>query len=292
MTYPPGSPIAPAPRTKSQYAYTRGLDYLRRRSLEHLTVANALTHAWPREVGARGSLDVCDYGAGFGDLCVATLHALRRTYHDQASFRVDVVDSDPSLLGYASNALQARGYRARKLTPQAFAKERRSYDLILASHVLYYISDRPAAIANFASRLTPGGRLGVVLRSDACDTYRIRSAVRQAPGVVPPEPGRPRLRVSDVETMIRDVGLHQGTQEVVATFEVPARDVRHRDLYSNTPTTDATEFIRFVGHIPTTSNARHSAASVVEQELDKRLCRDAYVFRIATSIVTGSAETT
>jgi hypothetical protein len=208
----------------------------------------------------------------------------------QAGSIVDVVDLDPRLLAYASEALGACGYSARKLTPKTFHQQSRRYQLILASHVLYYISDRPAAVADLAQRLTRGGQLAVILRSDACDTYSIRSAVRNAPSVVPPEPGRPRLRVADVEGMLRSVGLYPRTEQVIATFRVPVSDVRHRDLYSADPSTDATEFIRFVGHIPTTTNARSSAASAVEQELAARLDGDSYTFRIATAVVTGSTD--
>ncbi len=276
-------------RTRSQYAYTRGLDYLRRRSREHVAIADALTQLWPLDEKQRPDFDLCDYGTGFGDLCVATLQALDNHFDKPVNFQIDVVDSDLSLLAYAGTALQACGFHPHKLTPHAFEEREQRYDLILASHVLYYVPDRLTAIKGLARRLRPGGQLVVILRSDACDTYIIRSAVRQAPGVVPPEPGRPRLHVNDVETMLQGAGLRQSTDEILTTFEVPVEDVRHGDLYSNAPTTDATEFIRFVGHIPASPKPRRSAVLAIEQELAKRRSRDSYVFRIATSIVTGRA---
>jgi SAM-dependent methyltransferase len=275
-----------APPASDGYAYTRGLDYLRRRSGEHRRIATLLAEEYG-PAPATKTLRVCDYGSGFGDLCNALLGRLAGCEFRALRGSVDLIDSDQRLLAYAAHELVSSGHRVRTLTPPAFFQARADYDLIVASHVLYYLSDRPGTVQAFAQKLRHDGLLAITARSASCDTFLIRSAVREAPNVVPPEPGRPRLYVADIEAMVRNAGLSTNTRTLTMTVRFPVNDVCWDDLYAGRPSTDATEFVRFVGHIPGAEPARYAGVAAVECELGARRSGDSYIINIGTSVVTG-----
>jgi SAM-dependent methyltransferase len=230
---------------------------------------------------------MCDYGSGFGDLINALISALSENRLGLAKAWVDLIDSDRGLLSYAAQELLASGHRVSTFAPSDFSPVRRSYDFVVASHVLYYVSDRPALVQQFAHMLARNGLLAITARAASCDTFRIRSAVRAAPHVVPPEPGRPRLYVADVEAMVRNAGLACATHTITMGVRFPVRDVCWEDLYEGRPCNDVTEFVRFVGHIPSEQPARQAAVEAVEGELSTRRAGESYVIRIGTAVVTG-----
>ena len=117
--------------------------------------------------------------------------------------------------------------------------------------MLYYIRDRGALVTHLANRLTSGGALSIVIRSETCVTYHVRSVMRAATsGAGRTQPATaPRVTCGGVAAAMRAAGLRVNAASVDFDVCLPTRELLFQDLVTGTPSTDATEFLRFMGHV-------------------------------------------
>jgi len=112
--------LVPAPATPGlglsaateprEYAYARGLDYLRRAGAEHELLSALLMRHWaPTSAGTPvTSPRFCDYGSGFGDLTSSLLGMTLREGLPRTC-AVDLVDPDERLRDYAKQRVAREG---------------------------------------------------------------------------------------------------------------------------------------------------------------------------------------
>lgn len=280
--------VAPRPQG---YPYSQGLDYLRRESEEHILLSRHIERHWLTSFSSAPgrALHACDYGTGFGDVGRGVFSAI--SARTGAALRVDLVDTDPQLLAYSASTLSQSGHLSvRSLAPTHFVTSRRHYDFLLASHVLYYVADRKALVALLIRRMRKHGQLSLVLRSDRCDTFRIRSAIRRATEVTSgPSTSRPpasRITASSVANQMRRAKLAVTLSTLPFRLAIPVDAVRADELLLPHSPSEATEFVRFLGHLQC-GRSNQEALAVLIDELDTRRDGDHYQFNFEDTIITG-----
>src|SRR5579875_2990007 len=101
--------------------------------------------------GGRGAARILDIGCGTGSLWT--------TNRERIGPHWDLTLGDTSA-GMIETVRQALGPAARYVVAdvQQLPFEDSSFDIVLANHMLYHVPDRPAAFAEVARVLRPGGR--------------------------------------------------------------------------------------------------------------------------------------
>lgn len=271
------------------YPYSRGLDYLRRHTPEHTAVAHRIIDHWFGETPREGGLRLCDYGAGFGDLSHAVLDGVAAKEPPASVNSVTTIDRDARLADFAARRLRNRAGEALLVRAGTQLDPRDGcFDLVLAAHVLYYVSDRAAVVSRLATQLGRAGALTIVIRADTCDTFAIRSALRGSERTPGDQVATPRVTDASVKAMLAGAGLRLRHSTVALRLTVPRCNVRLDDLLQHRPSTDETELLRFLGHFDA---QRHgdASATVFAAELDRRLEAGRYAFDLRTSVITGTA---
>jgi 2-polyprenyl-3-methyl-5-hydroxy-6-metoxy-1,4-benzoquinol methylase len=121
------------------------------------------------------------------------------------------------------------------------------FDLIIASHLLYYVHQVEEVITKLYHALSPSGLLCTIARMSDADSFQIRKLFRVARGE-DVEAGLSGERLRELAECMR---LNVSFQIVVSHIEIPARDVsvflqnaHHRALHNN-----ATAWIiKLMGH--------------------------------------------
>ncbi len=290
-----GDPLGRGTRRPTGYLYAQGLDYLRRFSGENAVLTTQLLKDWRAGLSTPRceSLSICDYGSGFGDLMLQLVARFGVMAPLGTSFRIDLVDDDIDLRDYAASTIRRiASVEATPLSSQEFSASMARYDLILASHVFYYIEDRSALLHRLISRLRPGGKISVVLRADDCATFMVRSAIRNATSEATARarqgPARARITATGIENQMKRSLLDVHTAQRTFRLNVPRADVQIADLYSSAPSSEATEFVRLLGHLPTRGSLNPKVVDTLLSELDSRVDGDNFAFRLSDCVVTGS----
>lgn len=117
----------------------------------------------------RPGLRVLDAGCGFGMVTLALLESLREGHWDYQC--IDAFDLTPAMLRRFQETVKARGIprvqlrQADVLALRSLPPSWVNYDLILSASMLEYLpkQDLPRALAGLRARLSPRGRLLVVI---------------------------------------------------------------------------------------------------------------------------------
>jgi hypothetical protein len=177
--------------------------------------------------------------------------------------------------------------RARSLSAREFAADDLVQDLILAAHVLYYVEDRHGVLMTLAGRLRPGGALSVVLRDQSCVTFGLRTAMRNAVGGDQTPKGAPtRITAAGAQSTMAEAGLSVRSEAFTFEIRIPASEVRYDDLVRVGPTSDETEFLRFLGHIDGAATDSRAVRAFVD-ELQKCERGGYLTLRFVDSVITG-----
>jgi SAM-dependent methyltransferase len=281
-------------RAHSPYPYLQGLDYLRAHSTEQEALAETVGGLWgPTALNKppNSRLRICDYGCGFGDLILDVLSRLSPRPRG-GHLDIELVDINPPVARHAGRLLEARLPASTiASTPKRFFRSVGNFDLILASHVLYYVRDRDGVVAALLKRLNPGGTASVVLRSELCDTFAIRSAIRSA---TPPAQrsgwiSTKRVTSGGVASVIDSHALEVTTCTRHSEIRVPAEEVDLSELGSTGPVRPAAELIRLIAHIPPGTLVADSVTDALRRELHSRLDGSTYRFALADEIVSGTS---
>lgn len=98
-------------------------------------------------------LDILELGCGSGQLWQDNLPKL------PAHWRVTLSDTSAAMLATAQQALPARRFRFATINAEQLSLAPASVDVIIANHMLYHLSDVPAALEAIARSLRPQGCL-------------------------------------------------------------------------------------------------------------------------------------
>lgn len=263
-----GRPETVAHGPADSYPYIRGLDHLRDLSQENEALARSVAESWLRTAEGASHLRVCDFGSGLGDLILSTLS--KPLFGQARKIDIELVDSDLMLAEHAGALVKRElGACARSTTPDRFLADDRAYDLILAAHVLYYVKSRSSLIASLLNRLAPGGSACFVVRSEECDTYKIRSAVRPTQAR---DAGMPIRRVtpdSVVQTIERHgYSAHLRKEELEVLM--PIDDSSIDEALSSGAVSLTAEVIRLLAHVVPGDEASSEFRRSLENELAAR----------------------
>jgi hypothetical protein len=274
---------------RGSYPYLRGLDHLRALSGEAEVLAKSLAEIWRSSAVGKDSLAVCDFGCGFGDLTLGILSHLRPT--EIQNVTVDLIDKDQALADSARCLLERQtGVRAVASTPDHLFTRGGSYDLILASHVLYYVADRGRLITSLLDHIAWGGTVCFVLRAEQCDTFKIRSAVRSAEGpcagpasqrVTPATragPASQRVTPATVVDVAEAYGASASVNEIELNVEMDFDGSELADAFSRGPVSLGAEMIRLLAHLPASGVVTGSVKARLEDELCAR--REGRILRL------------
>jgi hypothetical protein len=235
------------------------------------------------------ALHVCDFGSGFGDIADSLLANLANATLSPSACALDLVDSDERLATYAERRLSAVPWvAARAVTPDQFFASPLKYDAIFGAHVLYYLTDRSRAISILANRLSTRGILSLIVRSERCATFAIRTTVRTIEDDREDPPARPpRITDNMIAIDLAALGLAVSVESLKSAVRVPKRDVDFAALYTGDPSTEATEFIRFLAHFPLGALIDPVKVSAVLDHLDAWLTADEYVLNLESTVITA-----
>lgn len=195
--------------------------------------------------------DVLDVGCGNGDLIETVIDKLIITRNDV--IKVVLIEPDKELLSEAKMKLgkfeKIMLSGVEKTIEQALESENwaQKFDLIIASHVFYYIKNIKKTIMNLYKLININGRLCLIARDVDSDTYKLRMLYRTYAGL-------------DISSMvsgqflinaIRDLGLHYSYESITSNVILPNTDVDElflamdeNELSSN----NAAWIIKLMGH--------------------------------------------
>lgn len=164
---------------------------------------------------------VLDAGCGPASLWAANLDRI------DPSWRLTLVDASPGMIEAARAVLGDRAdYAVASVEELPFAD--RSFDVVVANHMLYHVDDRPRALRELARVLEPGGVLHVSTNGD--------DHLRQLHELVGSE-----WSAGFVEHM-RDFGLETGRAQLEAVFA----DVRCERYANHLEVTDVEALLAYV----------------------------------------------
>lgn len=158
--------------------------HIAKRTLEAIKLA-------PRLFGAGdGPRVLADVGCGDGELLDLLLQEAVRIAPDRLDHleQVNLVEPDARSLATAEQRIRARVDTDKvKVVPLRMKFEDLffgfSADVIVMSHVLYYVADWASALRRVASFLTPDGRAVIILASSNGTIFRLRDQALRLDGV-------------------------------------------------------------------------------------------------------------
>jgi trans-aconitate methyltransferase len=171
----------------------------------------------------RVPLSICDLGCGDG----ALLRSLISRIGGARVRDVTLVDMTPSLLRLATlnvrNVVKCpvKAHLAR-IEEWIITQRNVAWDVILASHVLYYMRARTEALRQWADCLSPHGLLVVVARFPDDDSFQIRRICRTASA----RKGGRVLGLHETLKSIANAGLEYRVHSSRAYILLPEGDVR------------------------------------------------------------------
>lgn len=268
------------------YPYLRGLEYLRELSNEEEELATTLVALWRPRIEAAGTVSVCDFGSGFGDLALRTLSCLGEAYPSTV-MRIELVDAEPALAEHARLLLERElGFPTTSWGTHEFFVSDSRFDLILASHVLYYVQDRAALIAALLRRLNSGGLASFVIRAERCDAFKVRSAMRAVERPGSTRHRSPRVTAESIRERVEGEGLSVLITEREMEVVLPAEILDVERAFRPGPASPAQEFIRFLFHIsPNTPAVEYERC--VEEEIAARRDDRWVRFSLVDAVVTA-----
>jgi SAM-dependent methyltransferase len=153
-----------------------------------------------------------DVGCGTGIYTVRFAEPARQTIGvDPSAAMLDHIPDDPRLVRAAGTVEQLA---SRHLLPGEL------FDAILLKEVIHHVDDRPTAIHGLAQRLTPGGRLLIVMLPPRIDHPLFPAALDRY--------NRGKLTPEHVATWMRDAGLHVTTSAEQHRVHLPTQ--RYLDM--------------------------------------------------------------
>ncbi|MDQ3756735.1 MAG: class I SAM-dependent methyltransferase [Actinomycetota bacterium] len=266
------------------YPFARGLDYLVRTSDSHDSLREQILADWWRTLDASidRPFEVLDYGTGFGDLLWAIVAEAqhRGTVRPMA---LAVHDTDARLAAYAVRRFE--NLPRTSVRNRLSEEEGGQFDAVLASHVLYYVADRPGLVQHLAGYTKPGGITTFVLRSTRCDTYAIRSLLIEATA---DHDRPPRIEADLVLEVLSDCGIVPAVSSVTSTLRIPVDEVSFDHLVRGHPSSDATEAVRFVAHLSTKRPPHPAAVPALRSALRQRQVGAHYQLALVDDVISGA----
>jgi len=140
---------------------------------------------------------VLDIGCGDGSLAIQTAREVKKLAGSRVASRtrpiaLTLVEPDQESLRQALHSLESDSELSGGLSIAThnlkiedlatMGKRGRRFDVILCSHVLYYVKDWVATIEHLVSLLRPGGRIFVVLASASGSMFALHSASLEIQG--------------------------------------------------------------------------------------------------------------
>lgn len=229
----------------TNYRYTTGASQLSMRAPEHILLAERIASDWRTTEGFAASPPaICDYGTGDGTLTDLILSLLSPV--KPADISADLVELDSQLLSRARLKLAKSAGAITTISPAEFYKSSTRYSHILASHVLYYVDDRGGLVDELIRHLRPNGILSIVLRSETCDTYLIRSRIREASKTADL---RPRITTALVKQWLTGAQLDLTTTTIKFHLDLRIDEADLRGLVQREVHSPIVELLRFIGHV-------------------------------------------
>ena len=198
----------------NRYAYHDGLATLSAWS-DRRAQSSAAIAEWIAQTAGRRPVDLLDVGTGDGELLAFALDRVKDRIHVR---RVELVEPDGELRDAAVDRLRSLGLPADAIRTSNSIEDASGYGFshALAAHVLYYLLPAADSLAAICARLGDGGQLGLVIRSEECDTYRLRQIVRFHQGT------EARLSVQSVSEDLLSIGFDEiAVSSVGATLQTP-----------------------------------------------------------------------
>ena len=128
-----------------------------------------------RRCPAKEGMKILSIGAGTGEEMLGYLNGLRGR---GVNFRIDYLDPSQELFKTFSESMRRNGLQDRIGGPFHCTFENftttEKYDLIIASHVFYYIDKKDDSLKKLWSFLKPDGKALIFLQSRESDNYRFR----------------------------------------------------------------------------------------------------------------------
>jgi SAM-dependent methyltransferase len=160
---------------------------------------------------------------------------LWRSNLDRLAGRIKIVASDmsPGMVGEARSALGDRDFAFAVADAQAMPFAAESFDVVVANHMLYHVTDLDLALREFARVLVAGGRL--------CAATNGRRHLREINGLIDAAGvSRPGW------AYVRAFGLETGPEAVARHFDDVAIE-RHEDALEVTEAEPVIDYIRSMG---------------------------------------------
>ncbi len=269
-----------------RYAFTDGLEIMERLLPESQLVADQLRIEWHQD--GSGERSLLDFGAGRGLLAQEVVQ--RSKGDPRAVTNYVALDTDARLASHAAlRAAELSGLRSETIRADLFGSNQRVFDLILASHVLYYLPEtaRLPLLELLSTRLSDRGKISVILRAENCFTFKAGTVLRTAN----PRSGRSehRITIRECAQLLRAMGLAVSIRSVSMTADISLDEV---EKWAN-----GAKYPDGVGGSPLLRMLLHSKRGEARTEaeiesLNSLLQRfrkgSSYVVPLRTEILTGS----
>ncbi len=266
-----------------RYTYHDGLATLTAWSDRSVQTSGAISE-WIAQTAEASPVNLLDVGTGDGELLATALEPLLN--------RVDVgtielVEPDAELREAAVERLRGLGLSYDSIRTRNGMKDTvcEAYSHVLAAHVLYYLLPAEDSLASIRRVLADPGRLCIVIRSDLCDTYRMRQVVRSLDGTAA------SLSLQSVTEALQKVGFADvSIKSVNATLQTP-EGVSVLAEGSETITTDESfdYLIRWMTRLPESRSIDPPVREALRRFVERRAGTSGLTLHLEDRVITASS---